>query len=328
MIASIVYFEQALASPERHFKQLRNIVAIRRNNRIAINCTRTTFEAEVMWNDRHYMLFLPLEEERIRHIEELELIAKERSRGPLIENHIFYDEMSIINSTGQRHSYTIVLQEIPKSISLRQAALRYKSEDLLDAIHTMKSRLDAIGFRHNNLTPSNIIICESGKARPLRYWYAEWEVYSNNNISKLEEFINIHNIEGLSSTRESLIKSNEEEYHEPLYFEGIARKCRGGRYGFVDLDGVQVAPYIYSLASNFREGRAIVAKNNKMGAIDNNGAKVIPVIYKTLEFDIDTGIFTATNDKYRYYIDYNGHILRREIFEGGGFSIAAELNRK
>ena len=69
------------------------------------------------------------------------------------------------------------------------------------------------------------------------------------------------------------------------------------------------------LAPAGTEGGVIVAKNGKMGAINSDGKKVIPVIYKTLEFDIETGIFTATNDKYHYIIDYEGKIIRRAKIE-------------
>jgi hypothetical protein len=86
-------------------------------------------------------------------------------------------------------------------------------------------------------------------------------------------------------------------------------RCGSGR------PGRPITPFEYSWVSDFAEGRAIVAKNGKMGAINSDGKKVIPVIYKTLEFDIETGIFTATNDKYHYIIDYEGKIIRRTKIE-------------
>jgi hypothetical protein len=48
-----------------------------------------------------------------------------------------------------------------------------------------------------------------------------------------------------------------------------------------------------------------------MGAIDSLGRKVIPVIYNSLEFDIETGFFTATRGSYSYLINYEGEIIRR-----------------
>ena len=112
------------------------------------------------------------------------------------------------------------------------------------------------------------------------------------------------------------IKSeDEEELSTPTSHEGITRICKCSRYGFVDSDGRQVTPFVYSWASDFCEGRAIVSNNNKYGAIDNCGRKVIPVIYKSLEFDIETGLFTASNDSYHYIINYEGDIIRRTKLE-------------
>jgi hypothetical protein len=269
-----------------------------------------------MVDERHFLLYLPFRRESTLHIEQLEETAQERSRGPLIENHILYEELTLRDSLGHKHRFDVILQEIPCGLMLNDAVSLYRADDLTAAIESMKSRMDTIGFRHNNLSPSNIIICESGKARPLRYWYAEWETFSNNDISELLDFINSNYNEESEPTIECLfVEDCEAEYNAAPRYGSAMRLCRGSKYGFVDSDGVQITPFVYSWASDFCEGRAIVAKNGKMGAIDNLGNKVIPVIYNTLEFDIETGIFTATRNTYRYLIDYEGKIIRRTEIE-------------
>jgi hypothetical protein len=182
----------------------------------------------------------------------------------------------------------------------------------------MKARMDAIGFCHNNLNPSNILICWSGIAHPLRYWYATWEVFSNNDISQLLDFVESNRHDELDTALSSLLAQDcEAEYTSTSTKSngGITRLCRGSRYGFVDSDGIQITPFIYSWASDFQEGRAVVARNGKMGAIDSDGRKVIPVIYNTLEFDIATGFFDATRLGYRYTLNYEGEIIRRTKLE-------------
>ena len=307
----MISFREALSAPKLHFKRLGQTKPLYYDSKTIISSSNTIIETEIEWNDRHYMLYLPIVQERLEHIEQLESTAQERSRGPLIENIILYDELMLVDSRGNKHYYDIILQEKPKGKLLRDAVLHYKIADLRQAIKKMTSRLDAIGFNHKNLTPTNIIICDSGVARPLRYWYAEWEVFSDNDISQSVEYIREHYSRDIDSLRKPLITSREKSCSTPIARDGITRLCKGGRYGFIDYDGLQITPFVYSWASDFCEGRAIVARNGKMGVINNRGGKVIHQIYDTIEFDVESGIFTATRNQYRYLIDYEGKIIQR-----------------
>lgn len=306
MVLTMTSFEQALSAPLHHFKRLRQLKPLCRDGKMVIRRTHSVIESEIVWDNRHYLLLLPFREECITHIEHLEYISHERSRGPLIENRILNEELMLFDLLGNRHYYDVILQEIPHGMMLDEAVHHYKSADLRTAICRMKSRLDAIGFRHNNLRPSNIVICKSGVARPLRYWYAEWEEFSDNDISQLLALIEQNALPELERFKRSLVAGADDKDTESHRHGDIIRYCRGGRYGFIDSDGRQVTPFIYSWASEFCEGRAIVAKCGKVGAIDYRGRKVVRSIYRTLEFDIETGMFVATNDKYRHLIDYNG----------------------
>lgn len=221
----------------------------------------------------------------------------------------------MVDSTGRSDLFDIILQEIPCGKSFSNAVLHYRSEDLRNAIQEMKQELDTIGFCHNNLRPTNIIICDNGVACPLRYWYAEIDDFTNNNISLLEAYIDQHYNADLDATKAPLFKFEESEEYTPTSSEGITRHLRGGKYGFRYYDGSQITPFIYTWASDFREGRAVVARNGKMGAINNLGEKVIPIIYKQLEFDIESGTFTASRDKYHYLIDYDGKMISRTTID-------------
>ncbi len=311
----MTYFEQALSAPELHIKRLRQIERVLVDDRLSVKCSHHAIEAEIIWEERHYILSLPFYRESIRHIEELNEIAYDRSIGPLLHHRIFYDELTLVDSIGHNHSFDVVLQELPEGTIFSKAVDMFKGEELRQAIVKMKDRLDNIGFLHGNLRPYNVIICNSGIARPLRYWYAKWERSSNNDISKLVEALDAASYLPDEYKQSMILGDDVAEYNTPKFHEGIKRLCRGGRYGFIDYEGNQVTPYIYSWASDFYEGRAVVSNNNKYGAIDNQGKKVIPVIYHTLEFDIKTGLFTATMKPYHYIIDYNGKIIRRTKIE-------------
>ncbi len=310
MIPTMTYFEQALSAPMLHCKRLRSIEPIRHNGQLIIKRTHSAIESEILWNDRRYLLSLPFKAESLRHIEELEEELHNRSQGPLINCQILYNELTLTDSLGQPHSYDIVLQEIPDGMVLEEAIQHYKAADLLRGVEFMKERLDAIGFRHNNLRPSNIVVCRSGVIRPLRYWYAEWEVFSDNDISQLTEFIAQYDFPEGEASKLSLSAPTENEERRKSYFHGgVIRVFRCGRYGFLDRDGRQITKFIYTWASEFCEGRAIVARNNKMGAIDGYGKKVIHVTYDSLKFDVEQGLFYATQGKYRYIINYDGKII-------------------
>ncbi len=323
-------FREALSAPKLHFKRLGQTKPLYYDGKTAISSSNTIIETEIEWNDRHYMLYLPIVQERLEHIEQLESTAQERSRGPLIENIILYDELMLVDSRGNKHYYDIILQEKPKGKLLRDAVLHYKIADLRQAIKKMTSRLDAIGFNHKNLTPTNIIICDSGVARPLRYWYAEWELFSNNKVSHLADFLDRYDSEDNDLAKAPLfVREQEEDSNtEPKECEGITRRYKCGRYGFVDNDGKLITHYKYTWASDFREGRAIVSRNKKFGVINNQGKSIISTIYDSIDFDINTGIFTATYCGYKYTIDYNGNLIRRMKFEGGGFSVAENCSQK
>lgn len=323
----MTYFKEALSAPTLHFKRLRQAEPLIYNGEPIVRRTYAAIETEIIFLGKRFLLYLPFLHESISHIERLEATTQERSRGPLIENWILYKEFTLRDSLGQSHSFDIVLQKLPNGLILREAINLYHADDLITSIHKMKAQMDAIGFRHNNLTPANIVICEDGSAHPLRYWYAKWEVYSDNDISQLLDFIESNRHDERDSTLlAQLVQDSEAEYvATKSKSDGITRLCRGNRYGFVDSDGVQITPFVYSWASDFCEGRAIVAKNGKMGAIDSYGNKVIPVIYSSLEFDIDTGIFTALRGNYHYLLDYEGKIIRRsEIKEKEHLEMATE----
>jgi tRNA A-37 threonylcarbamoyl transferase component Bud32 len=313
----MTYFKAALSAPALHFKRLRLAEPILCNGEPIVRRTHSAIETEIIWEGRRFLLYLPFHRQSILHIEQFEEMAQERCRGPLIENLILHEELTLRDSIGQKHNFDVVLQEFPYGLMLRDAVMRYNADDVIVAIQKMKSRMDSIGFCHNNLNPSNLIICKDGSAHPLRYWYAKWEDFSDNDISQLLDFIESHRHDECKEALPHLLTQDyEAEYvTKRSKYDGITRLCRGSRYGFVDSDGSQITPFIYSWASELREDRAVVAKNGKMGAIDSNGRKVIPVIYKSVEFDIETGIFTATRNTYRYLIDYEGKIIRRTEIE-------------
>lgn len=318
MIPTVTNIEQALSAPHLHFNRLREATVVLQNGRPIIRTSRSAIESEIILQQRRYLLIIPLDKQLILHIEAIENELYNRRQGPLINSTIYDQELELHSSLGHRQLFDIILQEMPAGMMLDKAVDHYIASDLREALIKMKNRLDAIGFRHNNLRASNILVCQSGVLRPLRYWHAEWETYSDNDITPLLELIDSHENQASNELRHPLSPTEQEETEnaKPRYRGAVQRHMRCGHYGFIDCDGYQVTPFVYAWASEFCEGRAIVSRNNKMGAINLDGKSVIPIIYRTLEFDISTGFFTATMGKYHYLIDYEGKIIRRWIEDG------------
>ena len=310
MVPTMVQFKTALSAPAQYFTRLKQAEPVLRDGSIVVQRTHSMMETEIVFEGRHFLLFLPFNAEDIGKIEEFEYEARERSRGPLLENHILYEELTMIDALGNRHLLDVFMQELPTGMVLRDAVNHYCAADLREVVCKMKSRLDGIDCYHKNLNPSNVIICDSGVARPLRYWNAEWRSLANNDISQLLDLIDRYShSEHNKLLSRLLVKDCEAEYVATSFVkqDGIRCCCKGHRYGFVDADGRKITDYIYSSPSEFCEGRAIVAKNNKVGVIDTNGKSVIQIVYKSVEFDVKTSMFIAINDSYRHLFDYNGN---------------------
>ena len=324
MLATMISVNTALLYRDRYFARLRNSQPANGHNSMSVSRTHSAIETEIEWNERRYLLMVPFRTEGLRHIEELQTRTRSEGLGALIENQILYDELLITDSFGNNSYLPVILQDTTNGIVLTDAVKIFNGKALVNAVEQMKQRLDAIGFDHKNLRPSNILIYGNGTARPLRYWYAEWGDEANNNIDEALAYIHQH--EGIGER--GFAPEDIDEEHCDREYEGIRRVFHRNKYGFVDSDGQVVTPCIYSFAGHFHEGRAIVCKNGKMGAIDNEGHSVVPIVYKSLRFDIHTGLFYAYDGVYHYTLNYEGEILQRRKFEGGGFLIAESVNQK
>jgi len=51
----------------------------------------------------------------------------------------------------------------------------------------------------------------------------------------------------------------------------------GGKYGFVNTEGVEAVPLIYDKVYNFNEGFAWVVLNDKYSFIDKTGKEILPL---------------------------------------------------
>ncbi len=70
----------------------------------------------------------------------------------------------------------------------------------------------------------------------------------------------------------------------------------GESYGYVNDSGDVVIPFIYSMAQDFKYGKAIVSKGKYSGIIDIEGNEVIPFVYTGFNPSYDYGVIAAANE--------------------------------
>ncbi len=110
------------------------------------------------------------------------------------------------------------------------------------------------------------------------------------------------------------------------FHDGLARIQKdtknGIRYGFINTDGDEIIPLIYTFASDFSDGLAIVEKNKgvsssregrKCGAINTQGLTVIPFDYDYIsDFHEDLAVIrkeTPYGLKYGYINKYGKEVI-------------------
>lgn len=86
---------------------------------------------------------------------------------------------------------------------------------------------------------------------------------------------------------------------------GSARRYTGGKWGYVNTDGKEVAPVIYDYAGSFCEGLGRVAKGDKWGFVDKNGDIAIPIKFDGVH-QFMNGMAVFMRDNKMGFIDSNG----------------------
>ena len=74
----------------------------------------------------------------------------------------------------------------------------------------------------------------------------------------------------------------------------------GESFGYVNDSGDIVIPFIYSMAQNFKYGKAIVSKGRNSGIIDIEGKEIIPFIYTGFNPSYDYGVIAAANENSKW----------------------------
>ncbi len=104
--------------------------------------------------------------------------------------------------------------------------------------------------------------------------------------------------------------------------------AKDGKYGFLDLSGDEVIPFIYDEVYSFQEGLSAACKGGKWGFIDKAGMEVISTVYDQVDSSFHNGLAAACLNGKWGLIDKSGNTILpfeydEHIYaEEGGFHIA------
>lgn len=99
------------------------------------------------------------------------------------------------------------------------------------------------------------------------------------------------------------------------YYEGLAAVGNGKKYGFINLKGDTVIPFIYDdVFLGFSNGLSDVTRNDSCGYIDKKGEVILPLIYETcypfeselahiVTFNGDTLLINSKGETFKYDIE-------------------------
>lgn len=235
----------------------------------------------------------------------------------LCEYRLLYSEMTFEDELGRPCDCDIVLQRLPEGEAFDPKTSTYDSRRLGAMLDALKAEFGRIGFTHNNLKPSNLIIGDDGRLHPIRYHYAEIGSSCRDDFAPLYELVgsgenpvvgDVGRFTGTTGNdgRNPLRHARGFAAHLPRRRYGIRRRI--GQYR--DSDTLPLGRTISS------EGRAVVETENGLGLIDKSGREVIAAIYDDVCYDPIGGESEVRLDGLSAVFSYDGRQLDEFSKEG------------
>lgn len=303
----MIDFERALDTPSLYFCRLRSVRCRFVGGRPMVRRTYFAAEAKVEWNGGRYLLYMPFRKELVAHIEALEMALDGVDASFLCRHRILYNEMIVAGDDADRR-VDVILQELPEGEWL--GASNLSSAEVSYRLSLLREQMQSVGFSHNNLSPANIFVDKGGGFRLVRYWYAllssepRDDIFATSVAYAKEEYP-LRSLEDVGMEYDA-----KSEQQSVRLRDGVVRFVADGKVGFRDEEGRVVIPPTYSYATDFEEGRAVVADESmKMGVIDKSGTIVVPLLYDDILFDVGQACFSAYKGDMLYRIDYCGEVL-------------------
>jgi hypothetical protein len=95
---------------------------------------------------------------------------------------------------------------------------------------------------------------------------------------------------------------------------GIAVVGKGGKFGYINREGVEITPLKYDHAVRFRGCTVRVQLNGKWGCVNSQGKEIIPPVYDEIKGCINP--IVRLGDKYGYVSEKTGKLLTPVKYDG------------
>lgn len=319
-MVTITALRTALYQPAAYFQHLQQMecgdVEIVRSTHFA--------EARVKFSGKDYLLYLPLQEQSMQHIERFITLQRHALNRivPLVK--ILRNEMRYETASGATLYADILLEPLPDALPLVDAIATISDEQeahrMISSLESLRQALHSADVSHNNIRKENLLIDSRGVIYPIRWFYAT--DHAGGDDQPLENILNeVAAIVPELNLRASAAPLNPDAWanglDDYLYcgnpHEGLIAVESEEGWGYVDCNGCEVIKPQYIWANDFCEGRAEVQTPQGMGLIDKQGEYVIDPIYEAVEFDVDLGWVRVCQDNQWALFDYSG----RQMSEWG-----------
>lgn len=315
-MATISAFRKALHSPIEHFRTIPNIwwddSPVRRSTYFA--------ECHATLNGCPTMIFMPLTSVSLHRAERLCTLKKHLAHDIAPQLTILRNEMRYDFAAGESRYCDILLEPSYRGMPFTTALATAASDAefagmLLSALDKLQHSLQQADLSLNNLREENLILDDSLRLRPIRWYYATQGVGGD-----AEQFDALRTKIAALSCDMVLREADTAPYEVASYdlspylnhldmTEGLIAVESAAGWGFINSDGDIVIEPGYSWVSQFFEGRAEVETPEGMGLIDKSGQYIIPPLYNIVDYDHITGRSLVNRDDSWAIFDYAGNII-------------------
>ncbi|MBR6560428.1 MAG: hypothetical protein IKT75_04660, partial [Alistipes sp.] len=171
-MVTITALRTALYQPAAYFQHLQQMecrdVEIVRSTHFA--------ESRVKLGGKEYLLYLPLQEQAMQHIERFITLQRHALNRIVPRVEILRNEMRYETASGATLYADILLEPLPNALPLVDAIATIGDEQeahrMISSLESLRQALHLADVSHNNIRKENLLIDSRGIIYPIRWFYA------------------------------------------------------------------------------------------------------------------------------------------------------------
>ena len=301
-ICTIVEFREAMLHTETSLRGL-ELTDVEFDT---ISRTRHFVECFATLGNRRVIIYAPISPQAMQLARRAEkALAPTDSRT--VSPYTIYEE-ALLLSNGKRVS--IIIERPLRGTPLGEMLFTLQHNTLCEGFEKFRNELIENNISHNNLHADNILIDNTSAWHCIRQYYATSPSGGDDKaFESIEALIEQHAM--ADGGYERSLHEVFAEYQTDIALTSCRRRVEErGLVGFEDEQGKRVIECKYGWASDFVEGRAMVATpEGLMGLIDSDGQEIIEARYEELEYDVETGRTWVCQNGLWAEFDYQGQQL-------------------